>query len=302
MYKFKLVLSILLILLIYKIYYTHLEYYSQILSNSYKKDYTRWILSDKYVGKEYAKLYGFNVSKTYQLEKYAHNIKFDKGTFVVKPTDLCDSHGVFLIKDNIDLKTNKMIDKNDIIKKLQKIRSEIYSEYYMHDKMYEGLIPFSGYIVEELLLDEYGELPYDYKCYVFGGKLYFIAVTYNRIIKNNEQHFNSLWFDRHWNPIKFNMIKKGYKYSKIDKPLVFDKLINLVENMGKNLKRHCRIDVYIINNKIYLGEFTFFCGAILHTFLCNLILGIIWKLNPDDYSYTDKKLLKIIPKYYNNPY
>jgi len=297
----KLVLSILLMLLIYKLYYMKLEYYSQIVSNSYIKDYTRWILSDKYIGKEYAKLYGFSVPKTYQLTKYAHTIQFNKKSFVIKPTDLCDSHGVFLIKDNIDLKTNKNIDKNDIVKKLQKIRSEIYSEYYMHDKMYDGLIPFSGYIVEELLLDENGDLPYDYKCYVFGGKLHFIAVTYNRRIHNNDQHFDSLWFDKHWNPIKYHMIKKGYKYSNIKKPEALDKLVLLVENMGKVLKRHCRIDVYVIDNKIYLGEFTFFCGAILHTRLCNLILGCIWKLNPDDYNHLDKNLLKLVPEYYNKP-
>ena len=75
----------------------------------------------------------------------------------------------------------------------------------------------------------------------------------------------------------------------------------MVENMGKILKRHCRIDIYIINNKIYLGEFTFFCGAILHTFLSNLILGYLWINNPDDYSYTDNKLTDIIPDYYNFP-
>ena len=44
--------------------------------------------------------------------------------------------------------------------------------------MYNGLIPYNGYIVEELLLDN-DNIPSDYKCYVFGGKLYFTAVTYN---------------------------------------------------------------------------------------------------------------------------
>ena len=44
------------------------------------------------------------------------------------------------------------------------------------------------------------------------------------------------------------------KISNDKKPDVLDKLIGLVENMmGKLMKRHCRIDVYVIDNKIYLG-------------------------------------------------
>ena len=32
----------------------------------------------------------------------------------------------------------------------------------------------------KLLLDENNNIPNDYKCYVFGGKLYYTAVTYDR--------------------------------------------------------------------------------------------------------------------------
>ena len=49
----------------------------------------------------------------------------------------------------------------------------------MYFRMYNGKIPFEGYIVEELLLDN-NKIPSDYKCYTFGGKLYFIAITYDR--------------------------------------------------------------------------------------------------------------------------
>ena len=219
--------------------------------------------------------------------------------YVIKPIDLCDSAGVYLIKNNMDIKTNKSINKTKIINDLQKLRSSIFSEYYMHDKMFNGLIPYSGYIIEELLLDETNNIPTDFKCYIFGGKLYYIATTYNRRIINGVQQFDSVWYNRDWKPIKISMIKNGYKFGKMKKPKKLDNLIYLVEKMGKQLKRHCRIDVYIINDKIYLGEFTFFCGAILHTIYCNFILGIIWLINKDDYTYQDNKLKKLVPNYYN---
>lgn len=265
-------------------------------------DYTRWILSDKYVSKEYAKLHGFKVSKTYQIVKYPQDIIFSNDNYVVKPVDLCDSEGVYIIKNGCYINTGKPIVSENIINSLLKIRSSIFNEYYMHEQMFNGLVPYSGYIKEELLLDNDGNVPKDYKCYVFGGKLYYVAITYNRKIINNIQKFNSVWVDREWNAIKIKMIKTGYLYEKQIKPKCYEKLIFLVENMGKILKRHCRIDIYIIKDEIYFGEFTFFCGASLHTLYSNFKLGLIWLNNKDSFEYYDKNIDKLVPNYYNSPF
>jgi len=293
-------LIIITLYILYRFYFLNIDYYGQILKNSKIKDYTRWILSDKYVAKEYAKKFGFKVSKTYQLVKYPQNLDFTNDSYVIKPLDLCDSAGIYFIKNGINIKTKKKVDSESIINELLKLRSTIYNEYYMYEKMYNGLVPYSGYIKEELLLDEHNNIPHDYKCYVFGGKLYYIAVTFNRKIINGNQTFNSVWFDRDWNSIKYKMIKNGYLNKNLHKPKCFDKLLKLVENMGQELKRHCRIDVYIINNEIYLGEFTFFCGANLHTLLCNLKLGYLWLNNKDDYTYENKNIKDLVPSFYNN--
>ena len=225
---------------------------------------------------------------------------------MIKPTDLCDSEGVYLIKNNINLKNNTIFDKNNkkhrdkLILDLSNLKINIGEQCYMHDLMYNGIIPFGGYIVEELLLTPEGDIPCDYKCYTFNGRIFLIAVTFNRRIINNKQYFDSVWMTREWVPIKVTMIKKNYKFKVLPKPAEYKKLIYLVENMSLNLKRHCRIDVYCLNNKVYLGEYTFFCGAWLHTHICNLLLGTKWLLNKDDYSFIDPKLKNIIPKFYNN--
>ena len=93
-----------------------------------KKRYTRWILSDKYVSKEYAKLNGFKTAEAYQLIEYPQQIDFKKlknKNYVIKPCDLCDSCGVYLIKNNINIKTNQQIDEK-IVNELLKIRSNIF--------------------------------------------------------------------------------------------------------------------------------------------------------------------------------
>ena len=294
-------------ILISFIYYYYIEFYSQILRKSRIKDYTRWILCDKYVAKKYASLNGFKVAKTYQIVKYPHQIDFKllreniniNNNYVIKPVDLCDSHGIFIIKNNREIKNNNnIVNHKKIVNQLHKIRSNIFGEYYMHDKMFGGIIPFTGYIVEELLMDKKQEIPCDYKCYVFGGKIYFIAVTYNRSIKNNIQTFNSVWMTRSWNAIIIPMIKTGYKYQYLPRPNGYSKMINLVKKMAKKLERQCRIDVYLIDGEVYFGEFTFFTGATLHTFLCNMILGGLWLLNTDNYIH-DPNIKKLVPGFYN---
>ena len=301
MYLLFFFIIIFLILIKINWYYTNFEYYGLIIKNSYTPDFTRWILSDKYIAKQYAQLNGFNIPETYQLVRYPKQIKFNQSNCVIKPVDLCDSTGVFIIKNNINLLTNKKVVSQDIIQELTNLRSSIQNEYYMHEYMFQGLVPFTGYIVEELLLDEEGNIPYDYKCYVFGGKVFYIAVTYNRKIKEGKQTFNSVWFNREWEPVKTKMIKKGYQYRNLPKPENFETALKLVEDMGRKLKRHCRIDIYIMKNKVYLGEFTFFCGAKLHTFLCNYKLGKIWLDNPDNYQYEDGRIRELVPKFYNLP-
>lgn len=300
---------ILICLVIYIWYLANIEYYHQILKFREIPDFTRWILSDKYVAKKYAKVLGFEVPQSYLLVRYPSQIVSglqqnypDLSNYVIKPVDLCDSGGVYLVKDNVDIRTNKPINLLEVSQELISLRSKIRDEYYMHEKMYSGLVPYTGYLVEELLLDKRGNIPGDYKCYVFGGKLCYTALTYNRRQVNRKQIFDSLWLDSEGNAIRIPMIKKRYQYTKIMLPQEYNKMKALVENAGKKLGRHCRIDVYLLDGKVYLGEFTFFCGAQLHTKIGNLMLGYKWYQNPDNYNQEDLRLKELVPEFYNFPY
>lgn len=277
------------------------NYWYRICHSAINKDYYKFMLSDKYIAKQYGKYLGFSVPKTYQLVSNPEQINFTNlpNNYVIKPVDLCDSTGIYLIKNNINMINNKKICPNKIINELHDLRQTIDKTYYMYYHMYNGKIPFKGYIVEELLLDNNNNIPYDYKCYVFGGKVYFIAITYDRQKINQKTIYKTVWMTPDWKPFYFSMSKKNYYYTnKIPKPTNLNKLIKLLENASIHLERHCRIDLYNINNKIYLGEFTFFCGAFLHTFLCNLILGLIWQFNPDNNKKKLHYIDTIIPEFY----
>ena len=184
----KLLLIIIILLIIIFLFINFIKYnnyWYKICLSSNKPDFYKWILSNKYIAKKYASLLGFNIPKTYLLTNNLNIIlSYNFPTkYVIKPVDLCDSIGVYLIDNNINKINNTKITITEIIKELKNIRIND-SFYYMYYNMFNGKIPFKGYIIEELLLDENGHIPFDYKCYVFGGKLFYIAITYDRL-KNN---------------------------------------------------------------------------------------------------------------------
>ena len=270
-------------------YHFNLEYWNQIYNSSFEEDYLKWYFSDKNNAKVFAQKNGFDVPETYQLYDHIKDIKvpvikskYNTNNYVIKPRDLCNSHGVYLMKDGINLMTDKKISIKEIKKELVKCRAQVSQKFYLNNNMYKDKrIYSSGYIVEELLLNKDGSVPCDYKFYVFNGKVKFIVKTFNRNVENGDQTFNSTWYTRSWIPIPFKMIKNGYKFTYHNKPNSLDKAIKLVEDVSRKMGRHCRIDVYIIEDKVYLGEFTFYGGAFLHTKICNLMLGLCWKIIPD---------------------
>ena len=48
---------------------------------------------------------------------------------------------------------NKKVNPKKIIRNLNNLRKKVDEKFYMYFRMYNGKIPFKGYIIEELLLD-----------------------------------------------------------------------------------------------------------------------------------------------------
>lgn len=100
-------------------------------------------------------------------------------------------------------------------------------------------------IVEHLGLD-------DYKFYCFNGEVKYCEVISGRFT-NKQIDF----FDLDWNHQEFTF--NGYDYADVRpiKPSCFDEMVKVCSQLCKD-KPYSRIDLYVVGNKVYFGEITFF--------------------------------------------
>ncbi|MFD2823595.1 ATP-grasp fold amidoligase family protein [Lacinutrix iliipiscaria] len=104
-------------------------------------------------------------------------------------------------------------------------------------------------VVEELLMDKSGDIPFDYKMHYFNGKLEFTQVDIDR----QKDHRRNL-YDANWNLLDVQWVYKTG--NDVERPKLFDKMIELGEKFAQDFC-YLRVDFYHVNDKIYFGELTF---------------------------------------------
>ena len=110
-------------------------------------------------------------------------------------------------------------------------------------------------LVEQLLLDDQGKIPKDYKFYCFKNKIY-LGVYIDRFVDTKVA-----FFDENWEATEYPFIHNEVDdYSEIKKPENFDKMIDVVSKLSQPFD-YVRLDLYSVNNKIYFGEYTFTPGG-----------------------------------------
>lgn len=103
---------------------------------------------------------------------------------------------------------------------------------------------------EELLSDN-GELPLDYKFHCYKGEIKGVLMVLERARGEGSKR---LFYNNEWK--KLNILKKKEANYEINKPGKLAEMIRLVEDIAKRFK-HVRVDLYYVNNNIYIGELTF---------------------------------------------
>lgn len=103
---------------------------------------------------------------------------------------------------------------------------------------------------EELLSDS-GELPLDYKFHCYKGEIKGVLMVLERARGEGSKR---LFYNNEWK--KLNILKKKEANYEINKPGKLAEMIRLVEDIAKRFK-HVRVDLYYVNNNIYIGELTF---------------------------------------------
>lgn len=109
-------------------------------------------------------------------------------------------------------------------------------------------------IAEELLLSDSGEIPSDYKFTCIHGKAEFVQVDVGRF---DDQKRNL--YDRDFNLLDVKLLYPQFE-EKPEKPALWNDAVRLAETLAADFD-FIRVDLYLIENKIYVGELTNFPGS-----------------------------------------
>lgn len=203
-------------------------------------------LVDKYTVRKYVeKVCPDILNNLLWVGDFAEEIPWDNlpNKFVIKVT-----HGSGF---NVICMNKNTLNKNETIRKLNKWKKEKFLKCY--GEWFYG-VEKPKIIIEEFLDDNTGKPPVDYKIFCFDGVPKYIIVDTDRF----EKHKRNI-YDLEWN------FKVGYTMDfpndkPIDKPKKLDELLKVAEILSKGFP-HVRVDLYIVDNKIYFGEMTFTNGA-----------------------------------------
>lgn len=157
---------------------------------------------------------------------------------VIKPNHNSGSYFIINNKDEQDWEN---------IRKKLKESLNINYYYYWREPQYKNIEP--QIIVEKLLTQKNGTVPYDYKFHCINGKVSFIQVDMDRQTKHTRNLYDSAW----------NLLNVKYTYDKTGAkapPKSLKKMIQLAEKLATPFC-YVRIDFYESNDKVYFGEITF---------------------------------------------
>jgi hypothetical protein len=106
-------------------------------------------------------------------------------------------------------------------------------------------------LIEKVIKDK-GELPNDYRFYMFDGKLKFVNET-------NFRNHVYIFYDENWNHL--NVCKKGYPSQPANKkPLLFGKMVEFAEKLSEPFD-FARIDFFPSDSWFYFSEITHYVGS-----------------------------------------
>ena len=178
----------------------------------------------------------------------------------------CGSGDIIIIKNN---KIKKMIARNQPKDNYNDWKKEALKTLNWKP----ALEPHYQFIKPQIFVEEYlGDNIKDYKFFCFNGRVKFFYFT-----GRNERCRNI--YDK-----KFNLQPYKKKYNncsyKVKKPKNLEKMIEISEQISKKFS-FSRIDLYLIDDKIYFGEITFVPDA-----------------SGDSHKFKPEKYEKIIGKYW----
>jgi hypothetical protein len=169
----------------------------------------------------------------------------------------------FIIKSNHDSGNYVIVrDKNQVDwgKIRLKFKWCLAFNYYYVDRewQYKNIKPII--MIEQLLVQDNGRIPNDYKLHCINGKVAFVYVSVDREGENKRNIY-----DIDWNPLNFTFARKGKSLENIlgndiEPPLSFPQMIEFAEKIAR-LYTYIRVDFYDVDGRLYFGEITHHHGG-----------------------------------------
>jgi hypothetical protein len=152
---------------------------------------------------------------------------------------------------NIFIRDTRRADWGEIVEKLQRwLRYPYHTSH--REWAYGKIVP--RVLIEELLQDENGALPDDYKFHVFNGKVRMIQAHYDRFTAHRinlyDENFRLLDVD-HQGP---------HTNERREPPQCLAAMIEIAEKLAADFP-FARIDLYQHQRRIYFGEITHYPSA-----------------------------------------
>ena len=211
--------------------------YTKMVDKYLVKDYVSNLIGDKYI------------IPNLGVWEDAKDIDFNSlpNEFVLKATHLGGSTGVIICRDkfkldilDVQVKLNKALKRNNYLK--------------TREWPYKNVVPK---ILAETFLNDGNAVLNDFKVMCFNGVAKLIELHQNRFSANHTQDF----YDRDWN--KTNITQGSYSLNNDEvfpKPICLSEMLELSEKISKGIP-HCRVDWYVVEDRLYFGEITFFDGS-----------------------------------------
>ena len=163
----------------------------------------------------------------------------------------------FVIKSNVGFGHNIVVkDKKSLnINKTKKVLRRWLKDNYQYLNYYEiQYKDIKHYIlIEKYIGDAKRGLPSDYKFYCMNGKCKTIMYCDDRIIGRRASYY---FMDTKWNLLPYTEEALHNPTKEIPKPQVLNNAIEIAESLSKDFP-FVRVDLYLLDDKIYFGELTF---------------------------------------------
>lgn len=202
-------------------------------------------LADKYDAREYVEN---RVGNKYLIPLLGLYNKFEGINFNEFPKQFvlkCNHDGgsVIICKNKDTFNYEKAKNKIESCLKINYCDAFEYREW-----QYKNIKP--KIMAEQYLVNSTGEEANDYKFFCFNGEP---RVLYVSLIGEGEPFMK--YFDTEWNCLDFDT---GYKTleQEIKKPDNLDEMLLICRKLSENIP-FVRVDLYLVDGKIYFGEFTF---------------------------------------------